>query len=387
MKLRAQLLGVMFFSFLLSASAASVQKEKMTPLIMAVRDAPVAFSGSDGRTHMVYELWLTNFSSADIALQNVEILASGKVLASFNEAQIAQRLQPAGLRTTSHALAKSEQALLFLHVSLPKGAPVPDSLSHRITLTAAAAPPGHQQIVETGGSIKLDRQTVAILHPPLRGERFIAADSCCDATRHTRAALPVNGQVWVAQRYAVDWEELNQDGKIYSGPREKLESYTIFGKPVLAVADATVVAVTDGEREQVPGKFPSDITLDQADGNSVILDLGANRYALYAHMQPRSIRVHPGQKVHTGDTLGLVGNSGNSVAPHLHFQVMSGPSSLSSNGLPYEIQGFEMTGHSDGTEAFDAAEANGTPLAVRKFEPARLVDRGLPLDQQIISFP
>jgi murein DD-endopeptidase MepM/ murein hydrolase activator NlpD len=184
----------------------------------------------------------------------------------------------------------------------------------------------------------------------------------------------------------VDWEELDQDGRIYSGPKEKLESYTIFGKPVLAVADATVVSVTDGEPEQEPGKYPSNISLDQADGNSVILDLGAGRYALYAHMQPRSIRVHPGQRVHTGDTLGLVGNTGNSIAPHLHFQVMNSPSSLGSNGLPYEIQGFEATGQTPGTEAFDAAESDGKPLTVQRFQPAHSVDRGLPLDQQIISF-
>jgi murein DD-endopeptidase MepM/ murein hydrolase activator NlpD len=84
--------------------------------------------------------------------------------------------------------------------------------------------------------------------------------------------------------------------------------------------------------------------------------------------------------------LGLVGNSGNSVAPHLHFHVMDGPSPLASNGVPYEIDAFEVVGHSPGTEAFDDAEEKGTPLAVAPVTPAARVTRALPLDQSIIRF-
>jgi hypothetical protein len=223
--------------------------------------------------------------------------------------------------------------------------------------------------------------------PPLAGENYVSADSCCDATRHTRAALPVNGRVWLAQRYAVDWEQLDKDHRIYSGPREKLESYTIFGKPVLAVADATVASVTEGQPEQTPGKYPTDISLDAADGNSVVLDLGEGHYALYAHMQPGSIKVRPNDIVKRGQVLGLVGNTGNSVAPHLHFQLVDEPSSLASNGMPYEIDGFQVTGQTPGTEAFDHAEETGTPLAIAPVSPPQSVSNGLPLDQLVIAFP
>jgi len=197
----------------------------------------------------------------------------------------------------------------------------------------------------------------------------------------------VNGRVWLAQRYAVDWEQLDQDSRIYAGPREKLESYTIFGKPAIAVADATVASVIDGLPEQTPGKYPTDISLDAADGNSIILDLGKGHYALYAHMQPGSLKVRQNDRVKRGQVLGLVGNTGNSVAPHLHFQLMDGPSSLASNGLPYEIVGFQVTGKTNGTEAFDHAEAEGTPLAIDAIQPAHSVPKGLPLDQLIIAFP
>jgi hypothetical protein len=75
------------------------------------------------------------------------------------------------------------------------------------------------------------------------------------------------------------------------------------------------------------------------------------------------------------------------VAPHLHFHVMDGPSPLDANGLPYLVDAFEVVGHTPGTDAFDAAEANGTPLAVAPVTPPARVTNALPLDQSIIRFP
>jgi hypothetical protein len=362
-------------------------QDAITPLLLDILDAPVPFMGSDGRIHLVYELWVTNFSSADVVVEKVEVLSDGEVLQSLDGAAVAGRLQAVGQRESSGTLTRSVQAILFMHVTLGEKAEIPRKLSHRVTIHSNAAPPGRQEITESGAEIAVDRKTVVTIGPPLHGEGYVSADSCCDASRHTRAALPVNNHVWIAQRFAVDWEQLDAQGRIYSGDREKLESYTIFGKPVIAVAEATVASVTDGLPEQTPGKFPSDIALDQADGNSVILDLGEQRYAMYAHMQPGTIQVRVGQRVTAGQLLGLVGNSGNSVAPHLHFQVMDRPSSLAANGLPYEMKGFQITGKSGGTKAFDDAEEKGTPLAVAPLSVSPPVKGALPLDQLIISFP
>jgi hypothetical protein len=386
---RSSLAATFLFALLVAPFAVGRAQvsENMTPLLLAVQDAPVPFMGSDGQIHLVYELGMTNFSSAEIAVEKVEVVGDGSVLQTLDTAAVAGRLQPGGLREPVGTLARSTHALLFLNVSLAPGSRIPSELSHRVALRVSAAPPGHQELSESGGAATVDKRSVALIGPPLRGERYIAADSCCDATRHTRAALPVNGQVWVAQRYAVDWEQMDASGHIYTGPREKLESYAIFGQPALAVANAVVVSVIDGQPEQTPGSYPTNIALDAADGNSIILDLGEKRYALYAHLQPGSIKVHRGDKVRLGQVLGLVGDTGNSIVPHLHFQVTDGPSSLSSNGFPYEISDFEMTGKSDGTAAFDQAESNGTPLPVTQFSPPRAVKEAMPLDQMIISFP
>jgi hypothetical protein len=54
--------------------------------------------------------------------------------------------------------------------------------------------------------------------------------------------------------------------------------------------------------------------------------------------------------------------------------------------MPYEIDAFEVVGHSPGTEAFDVAAERGTPVAVTPVTPAARVTRALPLDQSIIRF-
>lgn len=367
-------------------AAPAPPKEEMTPLLLSVQDAPIPFNGSDSSTHLVYELVLTNFSSGDATLEKVEIVGDGATLQTLEAAEIATRLQPIGTREAVGTLPKSAQALLFLHVIMPEGKHAPKQLEHRVTARFAAAPPSHQEITATGGAIAVDHRAVAVIGPPLHGAGYISADSCCDAVRHTRATLPVNGRFWVAQRYAVDWEQVNEQGRIYRGPREKVESYFIFGKEAIAVADATVVSTTDGAPEGTPGQYPTSIDPVTADGNAVILDLGQHRYAMYAHLQPGSIKVHQGDRVKTGQVLGLVGNTGNSLVPHLHFQLMDQPTSLASNGLPYEIDNFEVTAKGISTATFDQAEADGTPLPHTILNPALHPKKAMPLDQLIINF-
>jgi hypothetical protein len=66
---------------------------------------------------------------------------------------------------------------------------------------------------------------------------------------------------------------------------------------------------------------------------------------------------------------------------------MSGPRPLASNGLPYEVGSFKVTGRNTaGTAAFDEAEAEGTPLEIDRVDPAKTVTDVMPLDQYMVSF-
>jgi uncharacterized lipoprotein NlpE involved in copper resistance len=363
--------------------------QEMTPILAQVPYAPIPFAGSDGRTHLVYELLATNFSSGKTTIEQLEVLDAdtGDVISTFDAKEVASNLHPAGTQDTADTLEPSMAATIFLHVTFDEASQVPNRLVERLSVQAAAAPPDQQQITEKVGETNVDRREVVMISPPLRGSNYIAADSCCDAPHiHRKSPLPINGQFTLAQRYAVDYEQLDADNRVYSGEKDNLNSYTIYGKEALAVADATVVKVTDGFSEQKPGVFPKGISLDEADGNSVILDIGGGNYALYAHFQPGSIRVKEGDRVKRGDVLALVGSSGNSLAPHLHFHVMDGPLSLASNGLPYGIDSFTVTGQSAGTDAFNKAEADGTPLEFTPVDPVKTVTEAMPLDQNVVSF-
>jgi len=361
--------------------------QELTPMVAEVSYVPVPFAGSDGKTHLDYELEATIFSGGTVTIEKLEVLDadSGDVVATFDAKEVAGRLQPAGLREPADTMAPSMMANVFLDLTFGQAGDVPDRLLHRLSIKAEAAPPDQQQITEEVGPTDVDRRNVVVVGPPLKGSNFLAADSCCDSTLHRRAALPINGRISLAQRYAVDWEQLDAENRIYSGEK-KVENYTIFGQEAIAAADATVVKVVDGLPEQKPGVFPEGISAEEADGNSVILDIGGGNYALYAHFQPGSIRVKEGDRVERGDVLALVGNTGNSLAPHLHFHVMDGPQSLASNGLPYVIDSFLVTGQSAGTDAFDKAEQEGTRLDVTPTDPAETVTNAMPLDQLVVSF-
>src|SRR5277367_3617121 len=97
-------LATIFFVSTTSVQAA----ENITPVLLAVQDAPLPFVGSDTRTHLVYELWMQNFSSGGVNVEQVEVLgADAAVLQTLSAEQIATRLQPMGFREASGKIAAS----------------------------------------------------------------------------------------------------------------------------------------------------------------------------------------------------------------------------------------------------------------------------------------
>lgn len=96
--------------------------------------------------------------------------------------------------------------------------------------------------------------------------------------------------------------------------------------------------------DNAPRVLPQQVTLDNIAGNCVTVCIAANRYATYAHLQNGSIEVRVHDHVHRGDVLGLLGNSGNATAPHLHFQLTDGNLVLQSEGGPFIFDKFTDLG-------------------------------------------
>jgi hypothetical protein len=196
--------------------------------------------------------------------------------------------------------------------------------------------------------------------PPLVGKHWVAFNGCCEASGvHRGTGLPINGQIHFAQRFAIDWIRLDDQGRMMHGDPSDVRSYTSYGANVLAVADGTVVEILNTLDNQSPphSPDPKTITLANVDGNHVVLDLGNSFFAFYAHMQKGSVTVQPGDRVKRGQVLGKLGNTGNSSAPHLHFHVMDGPSVLGSEGVPYVIDNFALAGQVP-AEKFAAADTD-----------------------------
>jgi murein DD-endopeptidase MepM/ murein hydrolase activator NlpD len=155
---------------------------------------------------------------------------------------------------------------------------------------------------------------------------------------------------------------------------------------VIAAGDATIVHVVDGLPTQKPGKLPTGLLPHETDGNSIVARLDDGLYMLYAHLQAGSIKVKVGDRVKRGDPLALVGNSGNTSAPHLHFHVMDGPSPLASEGVPYVIDAFATEGRLRSTADLDRYENTTVPFAILPFSGAGPNRAELPLDLTVVDF-
>ncbi|MFB6262375.1 MAG: M23 family metallopeptidase, partial [Bradymonadaceae bacterium] len=90
------------------------------------------------------------------------------------------------------------------------------------------------------------------------------------------------------------------------------------GTRVLAVGPGTVSFTHDGCPNSGSKKCHHGL------GNVVVVDHGGDRYSMYAHLSPGTLRVSPGDTVCTGRVLAKSGDSGFSTGPHLHVQFQDG---------------------------------------------------------------
>jgi len=329
------------------------------PVDLEIPIAPMPFAAA-GQTHLVYELHITNFSRQEINLKRVEVFGdSGASLAAFEGKELSDILLRPGAPnvTEKQKISPGLRAVAYLWITLDSGAKIPTSLEHRLSVddkTLDAAP------------VSVSTMKPPVISPPLRGSDWLSANGPSNKSGHRRALVPVDGKVRIAQRFAIDWVQLRDNGQTYVGDPKDNKNYRAYGTDVLAVADATVVATKDGIPQNEPGENSRavPITLETVAGNHVILDLGGGFFAFYAHLQPGSLRVKVGDRVRRGQVLALLGNSGNSTEPHLHFHVSNANSPLGSEGVPYLLDSFE----------------------VLKPSPSQRHNE-LPLEDQVIRFP
>ena len=392
--MRPLLTAILAAATLMPAAAAAApprqDPDSFTPLALDVLDPPWAVKGSDGRLHAVYEIRLVNTTSLPWQVTGVRAHSAtgrGRLLARWSGSRVRGVLRSLRTGNDTRRVGPGEGALLHLTFSARSRARMPTRLVHVLRLANPDPDNGAPaRLVEVGARTRVIRRTPAVLGPPLAGDRWVAADGCCLARRHVRAFQPVGGGMFLAQRFAIDWERLDENGRLWVGDDSVLSNWEGYGENILAVADGTVVRAIDGLPNQVPGALPQGLNPLQADGNAVFLRLRDGRIVMYAHMIPGSVTVQAGDRVVRGQILGRLGNSGNSSAPHLHLHVVDRNAIFAANGLPYVFSRFQVTGRIASTDAFNHAEATGTPV---QLGPVRTGPRHnqLPLDQVIVTWP
>ncbi len=360
--------------------------EQYTPVVASVFAPPKWFTGADGTAHLVYELVLANAFPVPATVTAVEVLdgKGGTVAALEGDALAGSMSLLTGGPLPEGAIPPSTIGVVWFDLPLPDEAAIPAEVSHRITVEVPPGLPVPETITATGAPAQVDRRPPVVLAPPVAGPRWVAVGSCCDGP-HRRSIQPIDGGLYLSQRFAIDFNQLDAEDRFSSGDPALNESYPTWGQPVFAVADATVAVAVDRYPDQVAGQTTG-VTLESADGNHVVLDLGDGRFAFYAHLLPGSVRVAAGDTVRRGEQIGAAGNSGSSDGPHLHFHVMSGPSALVADGLPYVFDTFGYTGSIPPLSDAAAYYAAQEPVPIDRSNAGARHDE-LPLGGDVLTFP
>lgn len=330
---------------------------QVTPVLASVVAPPVPVPATDGKVHLAYEVQLINAMSDAVTLKSLSVRAGSQDLLTLAGDQLQYWTRALGAaQTPTTTLGSGQAGLVWLDVALDPGTPVPTELTHTIVVDLSKPMPPllpATMVEDAVGHVTVSTHQPVAISSPLDGANWLDGNSCCDMTAHRTAMNPLNGGLWAAERFAIDYVQLGADGKVFSGDRTRPESYPYFGSDIHAVADGPVVGVLDGLPEQVPGKSPTGLPLNQYGGNHVVQDIGGGNFAFYAHLKTGSVKVKVGDKLTTGQVIGNLGNTGNSDAPHLHFHVMSGPDPLMSNGLPFVFKQFKLDGRLASMDALD----------------------------------
>lgn len=355
---------------------------KQTPLLMRVLDPPQPLKGSDGKYHLVYELVLTNSSPGTATVESVKTMdaTSGEVVGTLAGADVAARTTLLGELSSKPArkIGTGRVALLFLDVTFEDLRNVPKKVEHRVK-TNFDLPPGAlfpEATTDTGAPTEVSRKKPVVIGPPMKGKNWVVLNGCCTVSIHRGAVLVMDQKLLAAERYAIDWIRTDDEGHVVL-PSEstRLKDYPAYDKPIISVKGGKVVKAVDKYPDLKPGTHDADLTLKDAPGNHVIVDIGGGRYAFYAHLKPGSVTVQEGDHVGRGQRLGLLGNSGNTDAPHLHFHVMDAPSPLGADhNLPYVFDSFRYQGY---------FEDDGTPVLSKNPQPR---EDELPLNQSVVDF-
>jgi hypothetical protein len=338
-----------------TAKVGATQGTPITALAVSVATPPRSLPGSDGRTHIAYDLLSTNSTPVTITLTGVEVMTTdGRSLASLTGDALVAATHPVGsMNSPSAVLPTSGTSATMVDVVVPDGAPL-KTITHRITYSVPTElPPAFRALLGDlrevqGPELTMDSSPPIVIAAPVAGPGWASTNGCCavPTSQHRISLLPANGEWKKPELFGIDYVQV-QNGELCSGDCTTLADFPYFGSPLYAVGNGVVVAASDGRVDHPTTTPPPPTTAIDFTGNHVVIELRPGVYAYYAHLARGSVAVAVGDRVKTGQQIGRLGNSGNSFGPHLHFSLLDVPDYFQANSIPYVIDRFTLEGTAD----------------------------------------
>jgi peptidase M23-like protein len=370
----------------LSAAIPDAVAADARPALLAVGvaqnpDPMIAF----GKAYIVYELILTSYDSSPIDVTGLRVADAGNPRTSFtfSGADLANMIHRVGTTSDAGAPTKIESgqtSIVYVWIPFSDPSAVPRRLANDVQCRVKRQLDEQYDI--RAAPIAVEDAPPISIGPPLRGGDWLAGGGPSNASYHRRALMVVNGEVYFAQRFAIDYVKISPQGQTYAGDPKKNASYLCYGADLLAVANGKVVGLKDGLPENTPDPVARavEMTMETAGGNYVALDIGFHRYALYGHLIPGSLKVKLGDVVKRGQILARLGNSGNSTEPHLHFQIADAPSFLAAQGLTYVYDQVQV-------KPVQIIDPTVDPPLIRVTGPAQSYLSTMLLENDLVDFP
>ena len=368
----------------LPAFGRPVEQERGRPtaiLVSPIHDAQVV-RGDDGKDHVEYELLVVNAVDQPVTLTSLTVLdPAAKELTRIEGPVLVAATQTLLDKKPVMEIPASAAVSVDVDLIVPPGT-APERVTHRLVYSVPAGtstavfvePP-----VIDGPEVAINRRAATVIKPPVKGDGWLSTSACCTPNVHRDLRVAVNGRrIETPETFAVDWALLKGD-RVYEGDGSRNDQFYVYGADVYAVANGTVVSVQDGKPDATPNKAMTPKTLSDFGGNQVMLEIAPKVYAVYAHLQPGSLRVKVGDTVKVGATLAKIGNTGPSLGPHLHFGLLNRPDLFTGRSLPFVIDSYTLAGRAD----FKASQGDTVAITPE----SKQVRSAYPLYGGIQNFP
>ena len=201
-----------------------------TPLVGSVIAPPIPVPATDGRVHLAYEVQLTNVLSQEVTLTSLAVLDRDISLLELAGERLAAWTRVVGSPTPTTKIGPAQTAVVWLDVALEKDAAAPEQLVHAISLSLPDPKPPlfpATMTIDIAPTAVQSREPIAI-SPPLSRTGLAGRRRLLRHQAHRMALNPIDGQLWAAERYAIDYVQLRPDGALVSGDCSKLDSYCLL---------------------------------------------------------------------------------------------------------------------------------------------------------------